>query len=434
MNLLNKIRYKSFWLLDSLKGGHLKKDLNGISNSFQISSFSLLQNQNAPILKKLLDTVVNTSEFYNKYKLYKSLDDFPVINKLTIKENFDTINIVPKNSKDIVKVSSSGSTGIPFQIYWTKMKARRNKADVIFYANSAGYTIGDQLLFVRLWTKKYRKPIFIKKALNLVQVDIESLTDKNIAAFISKIKSKKYPKSFIGYPSGFEKICNYLDKVKSPPLDCNIQSIIATSETLYDNVREKMAYYFKAPVVSRYSNEENGIISQQMIGDKFYTVNWASFYVEIFDINEDKPLKYGELGRVVVTDLYNLATPMIRYDTGDLGRFCNFENDKIPKLKDVVGRRKDVLYNTKGEIVSPFIIHTNLYNYPELNQFQIIQKSKYDYIFKINCKSKFEKEDEFTSIFKSYLGPDANILIEYTNEIPLLSSGKRRIIVNLYKP
>ena len=93
-----------------------------------------------------------------------------------------------------------------------------------------------------------------------------------------------------------------------------------------------------------------------------------------------------------------------------------------------------MLYNTKGEIVSPFIIHTNLYNYPELNQFQIIQKSKCDYIFKINCKSKFEKEDEFTSIFKSYLGPDAHILIEYTNEIPLLSSGKRRIIVNLYKP
>ena len=138
MNLLNKIRYKSFWLLDSLKGGHLKKDLNGISNSFQISSFSLLQNQNAPILKKLLDTVVTTSEFYNKYKLYKSLDDFPVINKLTIKENFDTINIVPKNSKDIVKVSSSGSTGIPFQIYWTKMKARRNKAD----SNSTFFIIG----------------------------------------------------------------------------------------------------------------------------------------------------------------------------------------------------------------------------------------------------------------------------------------------------
>tara|TARA_R110002049_G_scaffold116271_3_gene268723 strand:- start:3398 stop:4702 length:1305 start_codon:yes stop_codon:yes gene_type:complete len=434
MNWMNKLRYNGFWLLDRLKGGPLKKDLNDISNSFQMSSFSVLQNQKAPILKKLLDTVVNASEFYHKYKSYKSLDDFPIINKLTIKENFDTINILPNTSKDIVKVSSSGSTGIPFSIYWTKKKAIRNKADVIFYANSAGYTIGDQLLFVRLWSKKYRKHFFIKKALNLVQVDIESLTDKNIATFIANIKSEKHPKGFIGYPSGFEKICNYLDKIKSPPLDCNIQSIIATSETLYDNVREKMAYYFKAPVVSRYSNEENGIISQQMIGDKYYTINWSSFYVEIFDINEDKPLNHGELGRIIVTDLYNLATPMIRYDTGDLGRFCNFENDKIPKLEDVVGRSKDILYNTNGEIVSPFIIHTHLYNYPELNQFQIIQKDKYDYIFKINCTSKFKKEDEFTSLFKSYLGSDANILIEYTNEIPLLSSGKRRIIVNLYKP
>ncbi|TGV03924.1 phenylacetate--CoA ligase family protein [Flavivirga rizhaonensis] len=434
MNLLNKVRSKGFWLLDSLKGGYLKKDINDIANTLEISSFSLIQKRNAPILKDLLERVVQSSKFYNKYKSYKSLDDFPVVNKLIIKENFDIINILPKDSPNIVKVNSSGSTGIPFEIYQTKRKARRNKADVMFYAKTAGYTIGDQLLFVRLWTKKYKKSLLVKTMLNLIQIDVENLLDKDIAALITKIKSNKQPKGFVGYPSGFEKICNYLDKIKSAPIDCNVKSIIATSEALYDSIREKMEYYFNAPVVSRYSNEENGILSQQMIGDKFYTINWASFHIEILDLEEDKPAKPDELGRIVVTDLYNLATPMIRYDTGDLGKFCNFENDKIPNFEVVTGRKKDILYNTKGDVVSPFIIHANLYKYPELNQFQIIQKDKCEYIFKINSDSNFSKKEEFIAFFKSYLGSDANVSLEYTNEIPLLSSGKRRTIINLYKP
>lgn len=434
MNWTNKIRQNSFWSLDSLTGGRLKHELNDISDSFKITSFSELQKKNAPTLKKLLDTVVRSSRYYNKYKSYKTLNDFPVIDKLTIKENFEEINILQENNPNIVKVGSSGSTGIPFNIYWTIKKTIRNKADVIFYAKSVGYNLGDQLLFFRLWTNKNKKNRIVRTLLNIVQIDIEDLSDKNILKFISKIKSLKCRKGFVGYPSGFEKICNYLDKINSPQIDCNIQSIIATSETLYDNVREKMEYYFKTPVVSRYSNEENGILSQQMIDDNYYTINWASFYVEILDIDEDKPSKPGELGRIVVTDLYNLATPMIRYDTGDLGKFCHFEDDKIPKFEIVHGRKKDMLYNTKGEIINPFVVYNNLYKFPELSQFQLIQESKKQYTFKINCKSEFKKENELISFFKLYLGSDAKILIEYINEIPLLSSGKRRVIVNLYKP
>ncbi|MDO5980472.1 CoF synthetase [Flavivirga spongiicola] len=435
MSLINKIRLKSFWILDSLEGGHLKKDLNDIKQSFKIKSFSQLQKRNAPILKELLDTAVNSSKFYNQYKYYKTLDDFPIVDKSIIKQDLDLINIIPKTSTGLHKVSSSGSTGTPFQIYQTKRKKRRNKADVIYFANSVGFTIGDQLLFIRLWVEKYKKSFLLRKLMNIIQIDVEAdLTDSKIEKLISKIKNDNQPKGFIGYPTGFEKICKYLDKVKSLPLECNVKSIIATSESLYDVVRKKMEYYFKAPVVSRYSNEENGIISQQMINDKHFTINWASFYIEIFDINEDKPAKPGELGRIIVTDLYNLATPLIRYDTGDLGKLCNFDNDNIPKFEIVTGRIKDVLYNTEGEIVNPFIVYNGLTPFPELNQFQIIQKSKKKYILKINIDSEFTREQELLAYYNSYLGDDANISVEYVDEIPVLSSGKRRVIINLDKP
>ncbi len=434
MYIINKIRHNAFWLLDSLYGGLLKKDLDDIQKRFRITSFSTLQQKNEPILKKLLDTAVNSTEFYSAFKSYKTLKDFPVVDKLIIKNNFENINIVPTNSSNLLEVSSSGSTGTPFKVYQTKRKARRNKADVIFFATNAGYTIGDQLLFIRLWMKKYRKPFLFKKLINIVEIDLEDdLTEDKLSVLIKKIQKDKQPKCFIGFPSGFEKICNYLNKIKSSPLDCNVKSIIATSESLSDEVHDKMEYYFKTPVVSRYSNEENGILAQQMIKDKAYTINWASYYIEILGINNDKPVKPKEFGRIVVTDLYNIGTPLIRYDTGDLGKFCNHENDKIPKFEIITGRKSDTLYNTKGKILSPFFVSGLLTKFPEINQFQIIQHTKKGYTFKINIDSKFKRENELVSCYKYYLGEDAKITINYVDEIPLLSSGKRRIIINLFK-
>ena len=46
-----------------------------------------------------------------------------------------------------------------------------------------------------------------------------------------------------------------------------------------------------------------------------YTVDLYNFYIEMLSLDSDEPVKPGELGRIVVTDFYNKAFPMIRYDT-----------------------------------------------------------------------------------------------------------------------
>ncbi len=432
MTKIQNIRAFGFWLLDGLKGSPLKKDLLEISDGLALSSFENLKNRKKSALKQLLDTVTQQSEFYRAYTSYTALDDFPVVNKTIIKENFEAINI-PHSSKSLTKVSSSGSTGIPFTIYQTQRKTIRNKADVLYFANAAGYTIGDTLYFVRLWLKKYQKSLLQQKMLKIIPVDVEHLEDPDVAQLIHKLKMSKDPKGFIGYASGFEKICQYLDKIASKPIDCNMQSIIATSESLYDDVRKKMEYYFKNPVVSRYSNEENGILAQQAPHETAFTINWASFYIELLDIHNDQPAKPGDVGRIVVTDYYNLATPMIRYDTGDLGQFCNFEDDAVPKLKAVIGRLKDVLYNTEGIIVSAFLIYGSLLNYPEISEFQIIQKTQFKYLIKLACPSEFKRDQELITLYKSYLGNDAQIAIDYVDRIEPFKSGKKRMIINEFK-
>ena len=98
-----------------------------------------------------------------------------------------------------------------------------------------------------------------------------------------------------------------------------VACFITMSESFPDDARQGIKDLFGCPVISRYSNQECGLISQQCKLGTEYHINTASFYVEILDLEKDISVEDGKLGRIVVTDLYNKAMPMIRYDTGDLG-------------------------------------------------------------------------------------------------------------------
>ncbi|RDY57554.1 phenylacetate--CoA ligase family protein [Flagellimonas nanhaiensis] len=425
---MNGLRNKVFWLLDRFKGGSIRSNLENIDALFNLD-FEQLLGRNKPYLDRLLTTAVNHTEFYAAYKQFESLQDFPVVNKRIIKQNFDSITIPESVGGKRFSVSTSGSTGTPFKIYQSQEKKYRNTADTVYFASRAGFSIGDRLLYLRLWAAYYKKPAFLAWIQNVDQLDVEEIDDKFLSHFFEKLVEDKQRKGWLAYPSAFLKVCNFLDKGGYTPLKGNIQSIIAMSEPLDSYVKEKMEYYFGCPVVSRYSNVENGILAQQMLNSNDFVLNWASYYIELLDMDSDEPVKIGEPGRIVVTDLFNLSTPMIRYDTGDVA-IMKIGDKGYPVFSSVQGRITDILTNTKNEIVNPFIIYNNLYRYPELEQVQLVQRSNKEYIFRINCENIFTREEEFLSFFKTYLGTDAKVNIEYVSGIPLLKSGKRKIIVN----
>ncbi|WP_222983920.1 CoF synthetase [Flagellimonas meishanensis] len=431
-SLLNYLRYHAFWTLDRIKGRNIRHDFLDIQKTLGENSFDSLQKRTEKPLRELLDKAVTHSEFYSDLKNYSTLEDFPITNKNIIKTNFDRTLIKNASKERIHQMFTSGSTGIPFMVYQTQRKKERNTADTIYFASQAGYTIGEKLLYVRLWNKNLKKkklPAFLQ---NIVQINIDALKNEGyIKNLLLKLQKDPSPKAWLGYPSGLEKICDYLDKTNSKPLQCNVRSIIGMSESLGDHVRSKMWYYFNTPMVSRYSNFENGIIAQQPIDGDYFIINWASYVVEILDFNEDKPAKHGQLGRIVITDLYNHATPMIRYDTGDVGALITVPSCPFPVLKSVEGRKADILMDTKGKMTSPYKYMSLLPSFPELNQVQFVQNEKNRYTIKLNVDETFTREMELVRSFKEIIGDDAMVTVEHVNEIPLLNSKKRKITRNL---
>ena len=78
-------------------------------------------------------------------------------------------------------------------------------------------------------------------------------------------------------------------------------------------------------------------------------------------------------------------------------------------------------------------IKLKMSEYSELKQFQFAQKDKKEYTFRLNPWTTFSQEKELIADSKTYLGNDANVNIEYVEEVPLLSSGKRKQVINEMK-
>jgi len=426
-------REKIFWLLDALKGSPVKKHYNEIASQLAGNNADA-KKATEQKLQALLGHASATVPFYKKDSQYTSLNDFPVVSKTLMRENFEAFVSNAFTKEQQIPTVTSGSTGTPFKVLHHAAKKTRNSADTMYFAARAGYQIGDRLMYMKIWSANNKKPTLPGMMQNMVPVDVITFNDKETEALVNRMESDSSNFAFLGYSSALENICRWLDRSNHGKVKARLSSAISMSETLNDYTKQTIEKYFGVPVYSRYSNLENGILAQQVPGSTHrYLINTASYVVEIFKMNEDAPASEGELGRIIVTDLYNYAMPMIRYDTGDTGVLSKYDGGKgNTYLETVEGRRLDLLYATDGSLVSSYIVYKNMWQYTEILQYQLVQYGEKDYLFKINMEGAFTKEEKLIGEFKQYLGQDANFKVEYVEEIPLLASGKRKKIANTY--
>ena len=432
--MLQKIRKKIFWALDKVRGAKVSSHLKEVSGLIQSKDSKKIHYLNDR-KDVLLNHACNSTSFYSSFSETDSLQDYPVVNKTIIREDFGAFLSSSFTDEERVPAVTSGSTGTPFTVYHDQDKKNRNTADTIFFAKKAGYDIGHRLIYLKIWAEEKMSSPLHYWMQNIVPVDVIKLTDDKISSLLFNLEQKKCRYSILGYVSALESICKFLDRMEKDKVDADVASIITMSESLTPYVKEKMETYFGASVYARYSNLENGILAQQVPGSNGrYLVNRASYILEILKMDSDEPARPGEPGRIVVTDLFNLAMPMIRYDTGDIG-IKSEETDEFGNiyLDKVEGRKLDILYDTSGNVVSSYIMYKNMWQYTEIKQYQLIQEDEKSYTFKINIDGEFERESQLVQEYKSFLGKDAEFTVEYVDEIPLLSSGKRKKTVNNWK-
>lgn len=428
--ILEDIRYHFYWLIDFLKGSPIRHYLNEITYILEDFNSEKSKKIRQLHLKNILLHAIKSTEFYGKLDQESSLDKFPIVDKNVFRDEKKSF-LSRKKYKNTYSTITTGSTGTPLEVFQNKSKRDRNTADVIYFAGKTNFRIGFKLLYLRKWSVDLEKSIIKSFAQNIEPQEVMDLKKEYIVNLVDKLKKDDSRKGWIGYASGFQVICKNLEAMNFKPIHAKIRSIIANSEALNQYTKNSMSYYFNAPVYSRYSNMENGIIGQQVDGSgEDFMVNHASYHIEVLKMESDIPTSSGELGRIIVTDLFNYCMPIIRYNTGDLGVMDYSVSPPI--LKRIEGRKTDIIYNTAGDVV-PSMIIASIDRYQGILQGQLIQESEKDYTLKLNITSKFKDEVKIIEEFKGYLGYNASIKIIYVDGIPLLNSGKRRSTVNNYR-
>ncbi len=411
----------------------LRKHMKDIDEKMESKSYAKIINSAYPEkLQEILTYAIENTAFYSKLSDKKdiSIKDFPVMNKTILNEHYDEILVHAYDEIKTHKMHTSGSTGIPFTVVQDLAKRERHIADLKYFGAMAGYLDHAPMCYLRA---KPTATFEEQERDNIWQLDICNLNEKNLTDYFHTMVEKKCV-ALIAYPSTLETAVDFwLQHFKN---DSSIKTIISTSETLTDEVKMKLRKFFGEDVGinARYSNTENGILGQETDNSDVYRLNWASYYFEILKMDSDEPVKNGELGRIIVTDLYNRAFPMIRYDTGDVARLYMDDENKLPEFRELYGRRMDLIYDTKGEVVSPFLLCRTMRLSKGIEQWQFIQETEREYTLKItaNTETKSECKAEIDS-FKKTLGEDATINIIYVEDIPVMNSLKRKLIVSNLK-
>lgn len=178
-------------------------------------------------------------------------------------------------------------------------------------------------------------------------LSVHSTTDEQLAWLL-----RANPTYLLVYPSVLHALLREIARrgVALPAL----RQVRTVSEVLSPGTRGLCRDVRDLPIVDTYSAQEVGHIALQCPDHEHYHVQAERLIVEVLR-DDGTPCAPGETGRVVITDLHNFATPILRYEIGDyaeVGRPCPCGRG-LPVLARIVGRRRNMLVYPDGRTTWP---------------------------------------------------------------------------------
>jgi phenylacetate-CoA ligase len=120
----------------------------------------------------------------------------------------------------------------------------------------------------------------------------------------------------------------------------------------------RMASGLRCDFANKYGTSELGTVAAACGRSPGMHLFEDLFVVEL--LRHGQPVPPGEVGRVTVTDLINIAMPLIRYDVGDVGRLhtdpcpCGRKTARL----EVLGRTQEVLAAPSGLLTASAVADT----------------------------------------------------------------------------
>ncbi len=428
-------------------GGGFKKEVLKFKKREKFSKNQWIEYQTKQLRKLLLhayDTVPFYTELYKKHGYERrdflnfnlsSLKNLPYLEKEDLRKFGSTTLLSTKKRKGKF-YSSSGSTGKPTKIYFSKEVHRmwlaayearvRNWAGVN-YKNSRGMIGGKRVLS----TSKNTPPFYrYNSAEKQTYFSAYHISQKNVENYIKGMLDNKI-EYMVGYAMSNYLLADFIEReqLKAP----KIKAMITSSEKLTQEMRNTFQRVYSCKTFDSYSGVEAcGLISENKEGD--FLFNPDTGLLEVVD-EEGNEVSNGEEGEIISTGFLNFDQPLIRYRIGDRAKKSLSQESKsgieMPLIDEIIGRVEDVVITSEGKKMVRF--HGVFININGLKLSQVVQERLNSFTLNLVVDmSSYNLKSEKIMInrLKSQVGNEIVVKFNYLKKIPNIFNGKYKSVIS----
>ena len=359
----------------------------------------------------------------------EDLQKLPVLSKDIIRRNFPD-NMIASNipRKGLTLCHSGGSTGEPLPYYQDRQAISWRFACLFRFWRWAGYELGKRWIRLDLIAhdtpaQKMMDALGRCKFFRLSRMNQDTLR-------LSVERIRKYrPELIRGYASQVFLLAKYLKDNNIS--DIKPVSIITTGDMLFPHYRQLIEEQFHCAVFDNYGGNSIVISSQCESG----THHIAAENIVLEFVKDDRVVRPGQLGAVLVTDLSNYGMPFIRFKIGDLASPCQ-EVCKcgrgLPIMSPVIGRDTDIVVTPDGNYLVAYFFGRIFESMMSVDQFQVVQEAEDEIEVKIVNNNKFSNQDAryIEDAIRQGAGEKLKIRLNFVKDIPVPRSGKIRLVIS----
>jgi len=360
------------------------------------------------------------------------MEDFngiPLLQRAEVQEFEDDLKSsnLPNSHLPITRTSTSGSTGQPISVLGTGVTSLFNRALATRWNTCLNRDFNGKFADIRMqlppgtsarlrWVPGFTTgPMVTIGANTPIEAQIEWLLDEN-------------PHYLQTFPSNLRALLQHCEH--TGVRISNLREASTRGEALDPELRDYCRQIWGVPMFDSYGANEVGYIALQCPDTNHYHVQSEHVLVEVLD-DKGNPVETGNTGKMVITDLHNFASPMIRYEIGDYavaGSNCRCGRG-LPVLERVLGRARNLFVLPSGDRFYPIYSQALARLQaviPNLLQTQLVQQSRHEITARLVVSEPLQQSQE-SKIAKELgeaLGGYFGVRVEYFDEIPRTASGK----------
>ena len=350
---------------------------------------------------------------------------FPEVSKADLRSNPSAFHSDRVDQSRVRVKRTSGSTGVPLTIHLDEPAAQWKAACTLRADQWSGYRLGQRV------AKVWGNPEYMHDGLRgrvrnavldrAVYLDTRHVTDARVERFARSVRRHR-PGLVFGHAHSLYLLALKLQKLGVD--DVRPNGVISTAMPLHGFQRTVIERVFGVPATDRYGCEEVSLIASQCERHGGLHVAAESVLTEV-----------GPDGHLLVTDLVNLAMPLIRYRVGDgvtAGGACDCGRG-LPTLGGVTGREADFVLTPSGGLVSGISLTENFaLLIPGADQVQVVQESVTRLVVRLVAGPGFTDAGRrrVAELVAETFGPTVKCELQLVDAIPQEAGGKYRFCVS----